>query len=1012
MEIGSKDQKYIFGAYLNMARDNFSNTIELMAGKIYHHMDSRIEDKNEMEILDDVFGNVSYANLENVVEFYFPWIKALRSPAGLDNGDADLNVMKAFYKSVLRSFFCLVDSLRNEYTHYDHEQVNFGNIKIESVSSAGHRYVCGILNALDKIYDSAVNLAKQRFMADESEVAHLRRYKAVKGKVVRRTVKDKFYYVLSENNNLTEKGLAFVISLFLNRKYGFIFLKALGGFKRSDERSYRMTLETFLAFSNIKPYDRLKSEKMDRASLGLGILNELSKIPKELSDTLSFDYINNYLDTQDEEDVKSRIRYRDRFVPLTLEFISQSDEFKDFMFYTYMGNYVYKGYMKELIDGSSKERYLTDCICGFCRSLNDVSSDYIAEKYNVKIKDSNEPGYTLTDAFEPHILRAKPHFIINNNNIGIKIYDEDRDYNPVISEKGIKCPEPDFWMSIYELPAMLFYAYIRSRREYRNRCIYSVKELVKMSIKSQKDEKKNCEDKESLMLRRVKKEIIWTQSRLDEIKRINESNSAYGKMGHSTLKPGKMADVLSHDIIHLQPAEKSSDKLTGANFQAMQASLAYYRHDILEEVFKRAMLTTGNHEHPFLKKIKLSDCSTLYDFYVTYLKERKIYFDNIERKIYQGKLNTPCHILRRLQKDDNTYQTVGDVPVFLPRGIFTDAIKEFMMKTKLNADIKNARTGKNPSINAAYLILMFYNKIEKGGFQDFYNQPRRYAYFEKNMRLTSEEKKKGKYMSLDERKSALLSLKPQRISTTKANEYISKEEHLSRKGYKEVCDNEATIRMYQIQDILLLFMAKNIFSDVFKDVNSENIGLDKLENLFSKVVSFSKTFENISLNADNVKLKDYGKICRLAVDYKFNSFKKAFHKVHPNHINWNYASYLEEEAAFENYRVCVVKYCHEIEHKIIEVLKLKRVNNTHFNFRKDLITPYNDKYSVFNSEESEFLIQARNMFMHSNYNDECVEYVYRKYFNGSLDDLLFAEKTYKHFVELYDKLKADINQKY
>lgn len=233
-----------------------------------------------------------------------------------------------------------------------------------------------------------------------------------------------------------------------------MFLKRLKGFSRSDGKQYQLTHKVFLAFSNIKPIDRLKSDRQDDYNLGLDILNELTRIPKELRRTLRNEYVKSYLKTQDDGEINSRIRYQDRFVPLTLEYMSRMKEFENFRFYTYLGHFVKSGYMKTLIDGSKKERYLTERVCGFYRSVNGISSDYIANRYGIKIKDSNQPGYMLPDSFEPHILRAKPHFIINNNNIGIKLCKND--VLPYFKSDEVKCRIPDFWMSIYELPAMFF----------------------------------------------------------------------------------------------------------------------------------------------------------------------------------------------------------------------------------------------------------------------------------------------------------------------------------------------------------------------------------------------------------------------------------------------------------------------------------------------------------------------------------------------------------------------------
>ena len=991
----------IFGAYLNMSYDNVFNTIRLMAGKMkVESKECSGEDKGGKKsesksndvgrAVDVLFGKCkSSPNIENIVEFYFPWIKALTGLFGFDKGGISLNDKVDFYKAVIKAFAVYVEHLRNRYTHKYHSPLKYDE-EIDFLPK-GRREKCRMLSAIDHIYSSAVNLAKQRFGADERDVEHLRMYKMEKKKVVRKTVQDGFHYSLHDGKQLTDMGVAFVAALFLNRKYGYLFLKQLRGFKRSDRKHYQLTLETFLAYSNIKPVDRLKSDKQDEYSLGLDILNELARIPKELYDTLPLDYVCKYLEAED-SDIRSRVRYQSRFEQLALESLSRMDEFKNLRFYTYLGNYVYKGYTKKLIDGSEKERYLTSRLCGFCRSAGDISSDDIAAKNFVKVKDANEPGYMLPDGFEPHILRATPHFIINNNNIGIKIGGDGGDCLPVINEKGAKCPEPDCWLSIYELPAMLFYAYLRVDEKFKKRCPNdSVEDVIKNCMKNDRPKDAGRKDgKETLLLRRIDKALIWTETKLAEVDRL-KGNVAYGKKAHLSLKAGRMADTLAHDMMWLQPAGKGSDKIT---------ALAFFRRGSLAGIFSRAGLTAGGHRHPFLCELDADGYATLQDFYVAYLKARKKYFEGVKAKVCRGKLNTPCHPLRDLQRDEPEGGEAGNgEPVFLPRGIFTDAIVACLKRSNLRGFIVEKGTDKQLRINAAYLIMKFYEEEKQGGYQDFYSQPRRYDYLEK-----------GRYLSLDERKDALRRLKPARIPVSKANEPVSKEEHMERKKYKAVCDNEAAIRLYQVQDVLLMLMAKRILSSVWSDNASLNVGLDRLNGLFDIPVRFTKKFENITVVADNVKIKDYGKVCRLAIDGKFMSLVNAVHKVHPKAVNVAYSDYLKEEDIFEKCRIKMVERCRSIEERIVGMLSLElKGDETHFSFNEDIVTPYNDIH-VFTSDELSFFIWARNMFMHSQYKDVCVEFVYNEINGGRFNGPFFAEEIYKHFDELANKMECSMKK--
>lgn len=196
------------------------------------------------------------------------------------------------------------------------------------------------------------------------------------------------------------------------------------------------------------------------------------------------------------------------------------------------------------------------------------------------------------------------------------------------------------------------------------------------------------------MLRRLEKAIIWTETKLYEAG-CNEYGEPRNSNKQSPLKPGVMADILAHDMMWLQPAKDSKDKLTGANFQTLQAAIAYYRCDILDEVFKSAKLIMSDYKHPFLYKINVRDYHTLQDFYIAYFKERKIYFERVLKNIFRGKLKTRCYPLRDLQKNDSEcIEENKDCPVFLPRGIFTDAIKNLMQSSEHNLLTGNGRTGK------------------------------------------------------------------------------------------------------------------------------------------------------------------------------------------------------------------------------------------------------------------------------------------------------------------------------
>lgn len=133
-------------------------------------------------------------------------------------------------------------------------------------------------------------------------------------------------------------------------------MKQLKGFKRDDERNYRFTLETFTALATKPPVQRLRHQEDENLNYAMDMLNELSKIPVELYDTLKPEYKKKYneayidksFDDEDAVDLpeRSRIRYRSRFEPLALRYLDKHDDLKEIGFYTYLGTIFIKAILK------------------------------------------------------------------------------------------------------------------------------------------------------------------------------------------------------------------------------------------------------------------------------------------------------------------------------------------------------------------------------------------------------------------------------------------------------------------------------------------------------------------------------------------------------------------------------------------------------------------------------------------------------------------------------------------
>lgn len=987
------DSKYILGSYLNMANDNFINTIHLLAKKL---KTPKGEDQNLDQVVSyipRIFDNSNQVpETEQIVEFYFPWLEALKNANGF--GKSELPELKIFYKDVLCSFAKNLKDLRDNYTHYIHKTISYHPIIYKK---EGNTLQSSLPKALLQIYDASIKLAKERFLADENAVTHLRRYKMVGKKVVRKTEADHFLYLLEKDHLLTEKGIAFFTSLFLNRKYGYLMLKQLKGFKQGGTLAYRLTLETFLAYSNIKPVERLKADKYSDVAFIMDLLGEISKIPKELYHILPETYILQYKDKlhiELNEDISLEAycsRGRNRFDQLALTYLDRLEDFKQIGFYTYLGNYIHNGYMKARIDGTEQERYLSEKMYGCCKDIYRDLSAIVAKQYNIEVKDSTETSYMLPNDFQPHVIRAYPHYVINNNNIGIRLLDEGESGFPILENRGTKNVVPHFWMSKYDLPALLFYAYLRSDNRFASKCEKTIDEILRGYLSKSKDKKSKQAEKVSvLMLRRIDKAIIWTQTKLNEAEKQRDNKKSF--------KIGEKADILAHDMLWLQPAKESKDKVSGANFRALQTSLAFFRRNELDDIFKRSFLIGGNNPHPFLSRIKINTMPSLFDFYLVYMRERLNYWEKIKLKLLKGHINVSCHPLRKLNHEKPVAQEnkKEGQPVFLPRGIFNDVIKKCLQKTKLGIYLKDQGVEKRPW-NVAYQILKFHEIINDDDIQEFYEQPRKYAFLDENH-----------YLTLEERTDRLKNLKPECIEVSKANDILEKEDYLLRKSYNQVCDNESAIRLYQVQDILLFMIAQRLCNEIIlgdkqekkeKIVTSFSLTLKNLSKKFDQPVHFEIKMNNVNLFSDtDFPVKNFGKMLRLKKDARFISYDKLF-KGQKQNINYN--DYCKEEEYFDICRIQMVKLCHELEEKLLEKGIITESPNSGYYPFADLVQRIINQGVVIRSSDVKFILEARNMFLHNEYKQYCVNSI------NSIDSFI-AEKVYNLFKQKMDNILGQL----
>lgn len=959
------ENKYVFGAYANLAVLNLVNSLNGIAKKQSRKLSECNDSSKVPQLLNELF-DPSYPlhHIEKLVEDRFPWIKPILNEVGINDEGREASMLSKAYLSILTAYFDQLDEIRNFFTHDTHNPICY---KCFFIGEKKHF----VLKTTDSIYDGALNKTKTNFGVDEGDILHLRRYKTKGKEILLRTEKDGFYYMLSQNQQFTEKGIAFFISLFLDKKYGYLFLKQLTGFKRGESAKYRMTLEVFTALSTKPPIERLEVDKNEKLNFSLDILTELSKIPVELYKTLSPEFRKAYNEAGEENDpdelIRARVRYRDRFDYFALRYLDEHPDFQNIGFHTYLGNYFHKGYSKHLIDGQREDRYINFHLYGFCKKIDAGLSGELKEMLGVDtLKVHDRQRVDISD-FKPFIAEANPRYVVNNNTIGLKILSNGKNVYPTIDEKGAKTEVADYWLSKYELPAMVFYSYLRNQKDPVCEKLPSVEDILRR-YDQKEDKPRQTEEKQILMERRLEKSIHWTNSKLNEIDRLHEKDVAYGKKQYEELRAGRIADVLARDMVWLQPSKNGGkDKMSGPNFQALQRSIAYYALERmnLSEIFKKARLIESENQHPFLNQLSPADFNSLSSFYKAYLLRRKKYFEDQLLKVIKGKVGIPCYPLRDLQRS-TPKKGIVKRPVFLPRTIFTELIKEYLIKKR----IINKPDDSTEKMNVSYMILQYANSC----MQPFYSESRNYTFLDKQFQKEMPIKKW--YLTLEKRSEYMEQLKATSpIPVSNANDILEKEDRLYRKGYNEVRDNEKIIRLYQTQDILLFLIARAYLPDDL--CKADMYKLNKIDGILNIPVNFSINVGDITVEASGVKMKNYGKVAAIRFDSRFKSLNDELGMVFPGKKSFpggkkiGFEEYLAESESYEKYRVKLVELSHRFEKEMVARFNDigKEDKGGYYKFT-NLLNRYAKEIDA--TIDLVFLNNARNMFMHNSYKKECL----------------------------------------
>ncbi len=976
----TQNNKSFLGIFLNQARLNAYITL----CQISDQLGVRTVDEDslsEMPILkfleEPAENTVKSRRTTELIEKHFPMLKIIYDWQKEKGKEDDFKDHSKKYKKILTCLLKAINCKRNEYCHaYSNDTLADKDVDVKELC----RY-------LDNCFDTSVNRVKDTRSLDEEDVFHLRR-KTAEGKGKNKRVIDNpefYYHFMDEQGRLGEKGLSYLATLFLEKKDAYELLKQQTGFKRDDKPKYKATLECFCCY-RIKLPKPVMTSDVDRNGLALDMLNELKKCPKELFDLLSkerqqeFRVATDASDDNDDADEILMMRHSDRFPYLAVRYCDENEVFRNLRFQIDLGRYYFKFYEKQTIDGNTYPRALDKRLKTFGR-IKEVKNK-VQQQWGEIIKS---PDDVNDEQNEPYKANTTPHYHLVDNQIAFIIAGDCALPDINQPDGKIKLQKPDAWLSIYELPGMIFHG-LKCRFQETERLIeIYIKKQRKICEKicktgvipegageflpeALKDIEANAVKQSNYAKKKLQRMLDETQRRIRALRttqqRAADKSNKPGKKKYFDIRAGKLADFLARDIIALQkfdPAKEGRDKLTSINYQVLQATLAYYgaKKDTITDMFKRIGLLDGDNPHPFLKEIDPAKYNSIVRFYEAYLMAKRSYLEHCKEK---GKFDE--QFLRpsrqRYARDKRELKTIArqllDNPVNIPKNFFRDKIKQVVCNEDPSL--------KDRQMNTAYMIQAWFEKT-KGTQQPFYGYERTYPVVLKAKQYGKKAKNKPIEAFLEKITPEISYKELKELIETEIPDSGEYEPESLKKNLLDACrdfkNNERLLRRFKVQDIVTFMTVENTLKDQLsfegnvvklEDITpsedspfnkpvlcSTDISVSfnirkKYESAYVEFITerFTSSYEKqgnrviltYRINSENRKLKDLGKYRRYFYDRRLPGL--LLWKYPPNAKGGpeiKYADLEEEIKAYEKYRKQIAQWLYVLEKSTVDHFKLE-----------------------------------------------------------------------------------------
>lgn len=606
------NDKHFWAAFLNLARHNVYITVNHINKTLGEGEINRDGYETTLENTWNEIKDINKkARLRELIIKHFPFLEAATyqqrstdSTKQKEEKQAEAQSLESL-KHCLFPFLKKLQKSRDHYSHYKH-----------SKSLERPKFEEDLQKKMYNIFDVSIRLVKEDYKHNtdinlKEDFKHLNRT-------------GKFKYSFADNKgNITESGLLFFISLFLEKKDAIWMQKKLKGFKDSREKYQKMTNEVFCRSRILLPKLRLESTQTQDWIL-LDMLNELIRCPKSLYERLRekerkefkvpIEIADEDYDAEQEPFRNTLVRHQDRFPYFALRYFDYNEIFTNLRFQIDLGTYHFSIY-KKLIGGNKEDRHLTHKLYGFER-IQEFAKQNRPDEWKALVKDLD----TFNKEEEKlYISETTPHYHLENEKIGIVFKNHNiwpstqteltnnnrKKYNLGVSIKA------EAFLSVHELlPMMFYYLLLKTKNTHNGNEVeakkkgtknkkqekHKIEAIIESKIKdiynlydafangeinSIEELEEHCKGKDieighlpKQMIAILKDEhkdmakkaetkqekmILATENRLKTLDKKLKGKIRNGKRCNSALKSGEIASWLVNDMMRFQPVQRDEE---------------------------------------------------------------------------------------------------------------------------------------------------------------------------------------------------------------------------------------------------------------------------------------------------------------------------------------------------------------------------------------------------------------------------------------------------------------------